>query len=188
VLADPGTLRATRLVDAWLETLPDAPPIAHGARVRLHQGTIEVLARVSIVAPPDAGHDAPVLEPGGRGFARLRLESPAAMTRGDRIVLRSYSPVTTIAGGVVLDPDAPRGGVRLAPTLQRLGVAAEPPLPSAETSELAAYAVLIAESGRRGLRAADLVWRCGVLAGHAACGFARRWSIPARRSTSATIS
>jgi selenocysteine-specific elongation factor len=162
VLADPGTLRATRLVDAWLETLPDAPPIAHGARVRLHQGTIEVLARVSIVAPPDEEHDAPVLEPGGRGFARLRLESPAAMTRGDRIVLRSYSPVTTIAGGVVLDPDAPRGGVRLAPTLRRLQRLLEPLLPSAETSELAAYAVLIAESGRRGLRAADLVWRCGV--------------------------
>ena len=84
------------------------------------------------------------------------------MTRGDRIVLRSYSPVTTIAGGVVLDPDAPRGGVRLAPTLQRLRRLLEPLLPSAETSELAVYAVLIAESGRRGLRAADLVWRCGV--------------------------
>jgi selenocysteine-specific elongation factor len=162
VLAEAGTLRATRIVDAWLETLPDAPPIPHGARVRLHQGTIEVLARVSIVAPPEEGHDAPVLEPGGRGFARLRLESPAAMTRGDRIVLRSYSPVTTIAGGAILDPDAPRGGVRLAPTLLRLHRLLEPLLPGATTSELTAYGELIADAGRRGLPAADLVWRCGV--------------------------
>jgi selenocysteine-specific elongation factor len=162
VLADPGTLRATRIVDAWIETLPDAPPIAHGARVRLHQGTIEVMARMSIVAPPEEGYDAPVLEPGGRGFARLRLESPAVMTRGDRVVLRSYSPVTTIAGGVVLDPDAPRGGVRLAPTLHRLGRLLEPLLPGSTTPEVAAYAELITEAGRRGLPASDLVWRCGV--------------------------
>ena len=88
--------------------------------------------------------------------ARLRCTSRQIRLR------RSYSPVTTIAGGVVLDPDAPRGGVRLAPTLQRLHRLLEPLMPSAATSELAAYEVLIAESGRRGLLASDLVWRCGV--------------------------
>ena len=84
------------------------------------------------------------------------------MTRGDRFILRAYSPPTTIAGGVVLDPEAPRGGVRLAPTLQRLRRLLEPLLPRLRRASSAAFAVLIAESGRRGLRAADLVWRCGV--------------------------
>ena len=45
-------------------------------------------------------------------FARIRLESPAVLTRGDRFILRAYSPPVTIGGGIVLDPHAPRTGVR----------------------------------------------------------------------------
>jgi selenocysteine-specific elongation factor len=162
VLADPGTLHATRIIDVWLETLSDAPALMHGGRVRLHQGTVEVLARVSVVAPPAEDGEPPVLEPGSRGFARLRLESPAAVTRGDRFVLRSYSPVATVAGGIVLDPDAPHGGVRLAPTLARLQQLLEPLASARQAPELAAHAVMVAETGRRGLAVSDLVWRAAV--------------------------
>ena len=48
------------------------------------------------------------IEPGGRGLARLVLERPIVARGGDRFVVRSYSPVTTIGGGRVLDPDPPR--------------------------------------------------------------------------------
>ena len=118
-LAAPGTLPVTSVVDVAIAVLPGARPIRHGARVRFHQGTAEVLARVATVGPPADGP--PVLAPDSAGLARLRLESPAALTRGDRFVLRSYSPSTTVGGGRVLDPAPPRGGVRAEATRARLG-------------------------------------------------------------------
>src|SRR5205823_1195859 len=50
--------------------------------------------------------------PRGRAFARIRLEAPAVLTRGDRFVLRQYSPPITIGGGVVLDPAPARTPIR----------------------------------------------------------------------------
>ena len=85
--------------------LSDAKPLKHGTRVRFHQGTAELLGRVAVIGPLGD----PVA-PGARGFVRLRLESPAILSRGDRYILRAYSPPVTIAGGVILDPDAPRDG------------------------------------------------------------------------------
>ena len=119
VLATPATLPVTTILDASLTLLRSAGPLKHGTRVRFHQGTSEILARVATVG---AAHDgvAPVLQPGESGVVRLRLESPAPLTRGDRYVLRSYSPSVTIAGGQVLDPLPPRGGVRALATLERL--------------------------------------------------------------------
>ena len=68
------------------------------SRVRVHIGTAEVMARVLPRVP---------LEPGGSGVARLKLETPLVARAEDRFVLRSYSPVTTIGGGRVLDPYPP---------------------------------------------------------------------------------
>jgi selenocysteine-specific elongation factor len=106
VLARVGTLPVTRRVDALVTLLPDAAPLKHGARVRLHQGTAEVLARISIAGSGGA------VPPSGSALARLRLETPAVLTRHDRFILRTYSPLVTIGGGVVLDPEPPRAGVR----------------------------------------------------------------------------
>ena len=98
----------TRRVDAEIDLLPSAKPLKHGARVRVHHGTAEVLGRVSI-----AGR---VGRPRSRrarsALVRLRLESPAVLTRGDRFILRAYSPPMTIGGGVVLDPAPTRPGIR----------------------------------------------------------------------------
>src|SRR5207253_3159394 len=94
----------------------DAPAIKHGARVRFHQGTAEVLGRVAIIAVPQPGTTetgpatVPAIAPGARAYARLRLEGPVVLVRGDRFIVRSYSPSRTIAGGQVLDPLPPRGG------------------------------------------------------------------------------
>jgi len=98
VLCTPGTFEPTRRADITIEMLPDAKPIRHGARVRFHHGTAELLGRVALS--------------GDTGDARIRFEGPAVLTRGDRFILRAYSPPTTIGGGMVLDPHPARGAIR----------------------------------------------------------------------------
>ena len=90
---------ATLALDVELSLLPSAVrPLAPRTRARLHLGTAEVMVRVLPRAP---------IRPGERGLARLRLDAPVVARGGDRFVLRSWSPVTTIGGGRVLDPDPP---------------------------------------------------------------------------------
>ncbi|MEZ0335991.1 MAG: selenocysteine-specific translation elongation factor [Gemmatimonadales bacterium] len=84
-------------------------PLSARARVRLHLGTTEVMARVLPRSP---------IAPGESGLARLALEQPIVARGGDRFVLRSYSPVTTIGGGRVLDPIPPRRRVLWPPGLE----------------------------------------------------------------------
>ena len=125
-----GSLCATRRFDGRITLLENARALKYGARVRFHQGTSEVMARLAIgAARPgrDAGEPpAPeppefpgVLEPGGSAFGRLHLERPVALTRGDRFVLRTYSPPVTIGGGLVLDPAPPGGRLRSAAGFNR---------------------------------------------------------------------
>ena len=90
---------ATGMLDASVELLPGAhKPLASRTRVRVHLGTAEILARVVQTR---------AIGPGETGQARLLLETPLVARGGDRFVLRSFSPVTTIGGGVVLDPFPP---------------------------------------------------------------------------------
>ena len=102
VLTRPGTLRATSIVEAELSLLPGERPLKDHARVRVHLASAEVLARVRVLSPPA------VVEPGTTRVVQLRLERPAVAGRGDRVVIRSYSPAATIAGAVVADPLARR--------------------------------------------------------------------------------
>jgi selenocysteine-specific elongation factor len=91
---------ATSALDVQLALDARAPrPITARARVRVLLGTTEVMARV---------HPRSVIEPGAQGMARLRLESPMVARAADRFVVRSFSPVTTIGGGQVLDPFPPQ--------------------------------------------------------------------------------
>jgi selenocysteine-specific elongation factor len=93
---------ATEALDCEIQLLAEAArPLTARTRVRLHLGTAEVMARVLPRSP---------IAPGGRGVARLRVEGPVVARGGDRFVLRSFSPVTTIGGGRVLDPRPPRRG------------------------------------------------------------------------------
>ena len=91
---------ATTALDVEIRLEGGAPrPLGPRSRVRLHLGTAEVMARVTPREP---------ILPGGHGLARLALEEPVVARGADRFVLRSYSPVTTIGGGQVLDPLPPR--------------------------------------------------------------------------------
>jgi len=93
-----GTLRVSTSLEATLALLPDAPrALNNRARVRFHLGTAEILARAVLL-------DREKVNPGEEAYVHLRLEQPTAAMPHDRYVLRSYSPSTTIGGGVILDP------------------------------------------------------------------------------------
>jgi selenocysteine-specific elongation factor len=122
-LCAPGSLAATRRIDVVVDLLAGSRPLRHGARVRFHQGTSELIGRIALAGRTDGGEDAaPQVEvqPGDSSYARLRLERPAVVTRGDRFILRAYSPLVTIGGGTVIDPQPPRGAMRTASGLARL--------------------------------------------------------------------
>jgi len=100
VLVEPASYRPTRRLDVRVKLLPAAPrELSHAQRVRFYLGTAEVLGRVLLL-------DREELLPGETAMAQIALEEPVVAARGDRFVLRSYSPMTTIGGGVVVEPYA----------------------------------------------------------------------------------
>ncbi|MAG71164.1 MAG: selenocysteine-specific translation elongation factor [Vicinamibacterales bacterium] len=170
-LVTPDCFETTRRFDGVVELLASAKPLRHGARVRFHHGTSEVLGRVAVSGPvgaaPDSGSAGRSvadgeITPGGSAYVRVRLEAPAVLTRGDRYVLRAYSPSMTIAGGVVLDPQPPRLGVRTVGGRRRFDRLNRPPeLSSVDDRLLAAARVVIEEQAGHGLEVSALVRRLG---------------------------
>lgn len=100
-LAAPGHLRPSKIITAQIVLLENAPPLKSRTRVRTHIGTAEIMATVSLLDRPQmlAGQSAPV---------QLFLAEPAVTTWNQPLVIRSESPVATIGGGRVLDPQALR--------------------------------------------------------------------------------
>ena len=100
VVGDDPWVAADRIT-ARIELLPDtAWSIVRGQRVRVHLGTSEVMARVFLL-------DRDGMEAGESAWAQLRLEAPLVARARDHVVLRSYSPMTTIGGGMVAEPSPP---------------------------------------------------------------------------------
>ncbi len=97
-LIAPGSLAPTPRFDALLRLLEHAPkPLPDRARVRVYLGTAEILGRIRLL---DKRAE---LKPGERAYIQFQGETEFACARGDRFVVRSYSPMTTIGGGIVLD-------------------------------------------------------------------------------------
>jgi selenocysteine-specific elongation factor len=149
-LTQTDAVSVTRHVDVSLELLESARSLAHGTRVRFHQGTRELLGRVALP-------EGPRVEPGTSAFARLHLEAPAILVRGDRFILRAYSPLATIAGGTVLDPVPPRRGLRTAAGAARFARLGHVGADAAD-----AVMAMVDETGLAGLPIAQLVGRAGV--------------------------
>ncbi|MFH1079244.1 MAG: selenocysteine-specific translation elongation factor [Pseudomonadota bacterium] len=102
VITRPGTLETTRRLDVYFDYLQtNEKRLKNRALVRFHAGASEVMARVTF---PDRD----VVTPGDKAFAQLFLAFPAVVMAGDCFVIRSYSPVTTIGGGMILDPLSPK--------------------------------------------------------------------------------
>jgi selenocysteine-specific elongation factor len=126
-LAPPSTFEPTQRVEVSLRLLPSAPrALKNRARVHFHSGTMETVAGVVLYerkeSEPNLAKDVRVgywalqghsesrehggLSPGQETFARLKLAEPALLVPGDRFIIRQFSPVVTIGGGVVLDAAA----------------------------------------------------------------------------------
>ncbi len=97
-LGPAATFAPTRRVDAHLRLLSSAPrPLKYRARVHFHTNTMETMAEIALLGTKQ-------LTPGSETFARLKLPEPALLLPGNRFIVRQFSPVVTIGGGVVLDP------------------------------------------------------------------------------------
>ena len=73
----------------------------HRQRVHFHAGTLETIGEIYLLGDRE-------LAPGGKALAQIRLQDEAVLVRGDRFIVRQFSPVITIGGGVVLDPQSRR--------------------------------------------------------------------------------
>ena len=96
VLAPPATFHATWHMDVKLALLPTAKPLRDRARVHLHAQTFETIATVALLGKKQ-------VLPGESAFAELRLAKPTLLLPEDRFIMRQFSPVLTIGGGVLLD-------------------------------------------------------------------------------------
>jgi selenocysteine-specific elongation factor len=97
VIVRPGTLLPVSVVSARVEVLRSASAaLVHDEAVKVHAGTAEVMARVSVL-------EGPLIEPGTSGWVQLRLAEPLAVAVGDRFVIRRPSPPETLGGGAVAD-------------------------------------------------------------------------------------
>ena len=162
-LASPDSLPITTRVDARIDLLTAASTegIAHGTRIRVHHAAGEWFARVSIAATSSGadrwtavkmGDAGVAIAAGDAAYVRLRFEHPVALTRNDRLVLRTTSPQMTVGGARILDAQPPPSGVRRAGALERfrnLDTSANP------TEHW------LTESGSHGVTTGDLVRRGG---------------------------
>lgn len=100
ILAAADSMKSTMMADVRLRLLKNSHrPLKSGARVHLYHGAAELICKVILF-------DREVMKPGEEAVAQLRMEQQTAMKAGDRFVIRFYSPVETIGGGVVLNPNA----------------------------------------------------------------------------------
>jgi selenocysteine-specific elongation factor len=102
VLAPAGVFDATERLDARVTLLGSAKPLKNRARAHFHQGTAEAVAEVVLLNGTNQ------IGAGESAYAQLRLDRPVLVLPGDRFILRQFSPVVTIGGGVVLDARAAR--------------------------------------------------------------------------------
>jgi selenocysteine-specific elongation factor len=145
-LATPGRFRTTRRTDVRLTLLSSSRKLKHRARVHFHAGTAEAIAEVFLYGQE-------TLAPGKNALAHLRLQEDVLLLPGDRFIVRQFSPVITIGGGVVLDPLARR------PTLRDVGRAAF--LGILESGKREESLAAMTERARLGMTFEEIVARTG---------------------------
>jgi selenocysteine-specific elongation factor len=143
VLTEPGRFHITQVVDCSFELLASAKRLKHGAPVHFHSGTAEVEGEIRTLDRSTA------FQPGARTYARIKFREPILLLPDDRFIIRMFSPVVTIGGGVVVDIAPPkRSGIERARTL------AESPFEE--------KAALFIRESKGGLSTADLIARTGM--------------------------
>jgi selenocysteine-specific elongation factor len=161
VVALPGQLRTTMLLDARIHLLADAQrPLAHNMQVDFYSGSQEIPARVRLL-------DVEELQPGQSAWAQLRLSRPAVVVRRDRFILRVPSPSMTIGGGEVVDVQARyhrRFQQQVIGALEHLsqGTPEELVLAALDRRGATKTAPAKAQHGLRGYELADIVKQCNL--------------------------
>ncbi|HLK64101.1 MAG TPA: selenocysteine-specific translation elongation factor [Bryobacteraceae bacterium] len=148
VLSEPKRFRAVKAFDCRLDLLASAKPLKHRAPVHFHSGTAEIEAEVRLLG------GGITLDPGNRAYVRIVLEEPALLLPGDRFIIRKFSPVVTIGGGVVVD---------LGERRYRKGTAVAARLDVMASRDTAARIELLVRESEFGLGMAELVARTGLL-------------------------
>ena len=123
-IVGPGFFKPTKTLDAKLNLLAQAPRgLKTGSRVRFYNSTQEAIGRITILGTKE-------LAPGEEAFVQFRLEQPVIIQHGDRYILRFYSPMETLGGGVVLNPHTRRHRpATMQASLKDLGVLEKGALP-----------------------------------------------------------
>ena len=148
MLSQTGTLEPTSQIDVRLQLLGTAKPLRHLARVHLHCFASETVAQVRLL-------EGKQLEPGGSMLAQLRPVEPLLVVPGDRFIIRQFSPVITIGGGVVLDSFPARRSSKQVPIVRDFLTKLE----HADAAE--ALALRVERRGANGLGRADAVKETG---------------------------
>jgi selenocysteine-specific elongation factor len=113
-LATPGTLESARRITVHLTALADSPrSIRHRSRIRLHIGSSEVMASVRLLRGTE-------ILPGESAFAHIVCAQPVVSRCSQPFVVRSESPVATLGGGVVVQPESTRISRRDSVSIDRL--------------------------------------------------------------------
>jgi len=100
VLTKPGWLEPTTLLSVELHLLPYMKrPLRHNAEVSFHTGAAEAMAKVRLL-------DKDRLEPGATAWAQIQLDTPVALVKGDRFIIRS--PMETLGGGKIVESHTKR--------------------------------------------------------------------------------
>ena len=97
VIAAKGAVSVTGMLDVKLKIFDSSERmVLNNSRVHLYCGSKEVLTKVILM-------DRDALSAGEEAYVQFRLEEPIAVRRGDRFIIRFYSPIITIGGGQILD-------------------------------------------------------------------------------------
>jgi selenocysteine-specific elongation factor len=147
VLSEPGRFQAVKQIDCRLDLLASAKPLKHRAPVHFHSGTAEIEAEVRLLEGTAA------MRPGSTAYVRLILREAALLLPGDGFIIRMFSPVVTIGGGVVVDT----GGRRY-----RKGVDVKARLGTLGAGDAAARIALLVREAAFGMGMAELVARTGM--------------------------
>ncbi|MEN6422579.1 MAG: SelB C-terminal domain-containing protein, partial [Smithella sp.] len=149
VLVRPQTVWPTQRLDVFFEYLPsNTRKLKNRALVRLHTGTTEIMTRIVLM-------EADELSPGEKSFAQLILANEDVVVAGDHFVLRSYSPVTTIGGGWILDPLPGKHKRKNKKILDDLQILQNGALPEK-------ISVLLERAGFGGINIRSLAFRLGI--------------------------
>ena len=97
VIAQTGSVEESMMIDVNISLVEHCKKsLKHWDRIRVFHGTKQILCRIVPLNEDE-------IQYGESGYAQLRLEEKIVAKKGDRFIIRSYSPMDTIGGGVIID-------------------------------------------------------------------------------------